>query len=79
MNEELQNAIGVMTQRIADILALNTPSIYLYGSVALHDFKLGWSDIDILVLTEKQMTEEQAQQLVWLRQTILEEEPGNPL
>ena len=51
------------------------PSIYLYGSVASDDFRPGWSDIDILVLTEKQITEEQAETLVSLRQTMLAAEP----
>lgn len=44
-----------------------TPSVYLYGSSVLNDFRLGWSDIDILILTGKQMSEEQAQRLVGLR------------
>ena len=44
----------------------------------LNDFKLGWSDIDILVLTEKPITEEQAKSLVGLRQAMLVDEPDNP-
>lgn len=76
--KELQKAIDVMTLRIAEILCSCTPSIYLYGSVALGDFKLGWSDIDILVLTQIPISEEQANQLVRLRQTLLAEEPENP-
>lgn len=78
MNRELQNAMDRMKQRLTDILDSCTPSVYLYGSVVLDDFRLGWSDIDILVLTEKQIAEEQAQQLVRLRQSMLEEEPHNP-
>lgn len=75
--KELQNAIETMKQRIADILDLCVPSIYLYGSVVLNDFKLGWSDIDLLVLTQKPISEEQANQLVGLRQTLLEKEPDH--
>lgn len=74
---ELQKAIDEMTLRITAILGSCAPSIYLYGSVALGDFKLGWSDIDILVLTQIPISDEQANQLVGLRQTLLAEEPGN--
>lgn len=73
-----QKAINRMAHEIADILADCRPSIYLYGSSVLGDFHLGWSDIDILVLTRSPISEEQAQRLVHLRQTMLEQEPGNP-
>lgn len=73
-----QIGINKMMREIGTILSDCEPSIYLYGSSVLDDFRLGWSDIDILVLTEKQITETQAQQLVGLRQTMLEQEPGNP-
>ena len=73
-----QIAINRMVCEISRILQDNDPSIYLYGSSALADFRLGWSDIDILVLTDKQITEKQAQKLVDLRQEMLEKEPGNP-
>lgn len=53
------------------ILEPNIPSIYTYGSYVLNDFGLGCSDIDILVLTESQITEEQAKSLVGLRQAML--------
>lgn len=39
--KELRNAIQIMTLRIAEILKCNNPSVYLYGSVALDDFKFG--------------------------------------
>lgn len=74
----LRKTIELITRRIVDILNPCDPSIYLYGSIALGDFKLGWSDIDILVLTREPISEEQANQLVHLRQTMLSEEPGNP-
>lgn len=75
---ERQRAINKMIHEINNILSDCEPSIYLYGSSVLDDFKLGWSDIDILVLTNRQISEEQAQKLVNLRQTMLEKEPGNP-
>ncbi|MDD4296453.1 MAG: GNAT family N-acetyltransferase [Ruminiclostridium sp.] len=74
---ERQQATNKMVRAITDILSGCGATIYLYGSSVLDDFKLGWSDIDILVLTEKQITEEQAQKLVMLRQTLLEGEPEN--
>ena len=74
----LNEAIQVMTNEISSILADNKPTIYLFGSVTLSDFHLGWSDIDILVLTEREMTELQADMLVGLRQALLERYPGNP-
>ena len=53
-------AIDNMVWAISDILADCAPSVYLYGSSVQDDFRLGWSDIDILVLTEQQMSQEQA-------------------
>jgi len=44
----------------------------------LDDFHLGWSDIDILVLTEKEITERQADVLIGLRQDMTGRYPGNP-
>ena len=66
-----------MVREISSILSDVKPSIYLYGSSVLNDFKLGWSDIDILVLTDSQMSEGQAQSLVGLRQAMLADESGN--
>ena len=73
-----QIAVNKVVREIISRLQGNDASIYLYGSSVLNDFRLGWSDIDILVLTNKQITEEQAQKLVGLRQTMLEKEPDNP-
>lgn len=78
MDRNLQRSINKMVEEISGVLSEREPSIYLYGSVVLNDFRLGWSDIDILVLTQKQMTEEQAQKLVGLRQAMLAKEPDNP-
>ena len=71
-------SIQCMVTRIKDVLRISSPSIYLYGSIVLGDFKLGWSDIDILVLTKNPIDEEQASSLVNLRQELLAEEPDNP-
>ena len=67
-----------MTDAVTGILAENRPSVYLYGSAAAGDFRLGWSDIDILVLTREPVTAAQAETLLRLRQTLSEREPGNP-
>lgn len=73
-----QLAINAVVREIAGILSDCAPSIYLYGSSVLDDFRLGWSDIDVLVLTGARIAEEQAKRLVGLRQTLLAKEPGNP-
>ncbi|MGI5899794.1 MAG: phosphotransferase [Christensenellales bacterium] len=74
----LNEAMQVMTNEIVSILTDNKPTIYLFGSVVLDDFQFGWSDIDIAVLTEREITEQQANVLVELRQAMLEHYPGNP-
>lgn len=74
----IDEAIEIMKTEIISILAENKPTIYLYGSVVLKDFRPGWSDIDILVLTDSEITEKQAATLVGHRQALLERYPGNP-
>lgn len=76
--KELRESINIMTSRIATILETCSPSIYLYGSVVLGDFKLGWSDIDILVLTQDSISEKQVEQLLHLRKAMLTTDPSNP-
>lgn len=74
---DMKNSIEMMNNEIISILKDTNPTVYLLGSVALNDFKLGWSDIDILVLTDREIKEEQAAILVELRQDMLERYPGN--
>lgn len=76
--KDRQLAINHMVREICSILGDCSPSIYMYGSCVLNDFRLGWSDIDILVLTEKEISETQAKALVNLRQAMLVKEPENP-
>lgn len=73
----MRASIGIMLDRITGILSGNNPSIYLFGSVVLDDFKLGWSDIDLICLVEKGLTHWQAEDLVGLRQSLLLDYPGN--
>ena len=77
MGEE-QRAVRRMAAQIAERLEGCRPSIYLYGSAAMGDFRPGWSDLDILVLTRETITPEQAGRLLFLRQEMLEKEPENP-
>ena len=74
----LTKAIDIMAERIAAILAENAHSILLYGSVPLDDFRPGWSDIDLMVLTRRPIAPGQADKLVNLRQALAAEHPVNP-
>lgn len=65
-----------MTTEIQKRLGENPASGCLYGSVTLGDFRPGWSDIDILFLTEKSFDPTAAQELLTLRQALA---PENPL
>lgn len=73
----MEQSIEIMKNRIVNILSNNKPSIYLYGSIVLEDFKAGWSDIDILCLTETKILDTQAKQLLNLRQELLSEYRNN--
>jgi predicted nucleotidyltransferase len=73
----LSNSIEIMTNSIINILNDKHPSIYIFGSVALDDFKLGWSDIDILCLTQETITDDQMNELVTLRQSLLDKHKDN--
>lgn len=75
---ELQISMDTVTNAVVSVLSGNASSVYLYGSVTLDDFRPGWSDIDLLVLTEKQIASEQAERLVHLRQELSAREPKNP-
>ena len=66
----MHESIHLMTAAIAEILHGSEPSIYLYGSVTMDDFRPGWSDIDLLVLTQAPITAAQAEELVGLRQSL---------
>lgn len=63
----MQESIRKMSESITKILAENEPSVYLYGSVVSGDFRSGWSDIDILVLTRRSISDGQASALLNLR------------
>lgn len=77
MKESMIKAIEIMTKRIVDILKDLNPSIYLYGSVALDDFKLGWSDIDIICLTDEKISDSKGKMILTLRQELATEYETN--
>ena len=66
----MENTIVRMSSAIARILESNQPSIYLYGSCTTQDFRPGWSDIDLLVLTAHPITIPHSEELLTLRQTL---------
>ena len=72
VNVEIQNACQILVTALGSLLSGNPFSLYLYGSAVLDDFRPGWSDIDILCLTEQPLDEQAAQSLVYLRQLLVE-------
>ena len=78
LDPRLRLAINTMAVSIYNILESVQPSIYLYGSVTAEDFRPGWSDIDLLVLTQEPITETQADLLLHLRQTLAQRDPDTP-
>ena len=52
-------------------------TVYLTGSAAMDDYREGWSDLDLLILTPDGLTEDAAEALLHLRQRMTEAEPGN--
>ena len=75
---ELSYSVKKLTDRIVSVMNGNVYGIWLYGSVVMDDFRLGWSDIDFIALTNETVTESEAQSLLELRQKMLDEEPRNP-
>ena len=78
LEPRLRLAINTMAVSIFNILESVQPSIYLYGSVTAEDFRPGWSDIDLLVLTQEPITATQADLLLTLRQQLAQRDPDTP-
>ena len=78
LEPRLRLAINTMAVSIDRILADAQPSIYLYGSVTTGDYRPGWSDIDLLVLTQSPITENQSDALLCLRQLLCQRDPLTP-
>ena len=75
-SDSLRRSIRTMTEEISSVLPLH--SFWLYGSVVLHDYHLGWSDIDFIAFTDAPIEPEQADRLLMLRQTLSGRFPDNP-
>lgn len=78
LEPRIRLAINTLAVSIYRILADAQPSIYLYGSVTTEDYHHGWSDVDLLVLTQDMITESQANALVNLRQRLAACDPDTP-
>ena len=74
----MTESIDRMMLEITKKLNQQVYSIWLYGSIVLNDFRLGWSDIDFIVFANHPISEMQAEQLVMLRQSLSNEFPENP-
>ena len=53
----MQASMDRMMEEIARVLNQRVHSAWLYGSVVLDDFHLGWSDIDCVVLAQDPIIE----------------------
>ena len=73
----LECALSRMTEAVCGLLVGCRPSVYLYGSAVSGDFRLGWSDLDVLVLTREPIPPSAAEALVSLRQMMTAAEPDN--
>lgn len=77
MNPDLlQRSIQTVAKEISSVLPLH--GFWLYGSVVLHDFRSGWSDIDFIAFTNEPIDENQAERLLPLRQSLSARFPDNP-
>ena len=69
----MERALEGMRRALSTALGERLVALYLYGSAAMGDFRPGWSDIDILCLTDIPLSEEHARELVTLRQRLVQE------
>lgn len=78
MQNDMQQALQKLLDAISELLPGAEMTAYLYGSVPADDFRHGWSDIDLLVLTDRALTAAEAERLVMLRQELTAAEPDCP-
>lgn len=78
VGEKGSRSIEKMSARLQAMLAEYEPSMMLYGSVTMNDFKFGWSDIDFCLVTERPIPQELCQSLVFLRQQMADENEQDP-
>lgn len=75
---DINDSIRILMRKINSVLDSGVHSAWLYGSVALDDFRLGWSDIDVIVFAEGKITHDEAKELVSLRQKLSAQYPSEP-
>ena len=66
-----------MSEEVSAILKNRVRSVWLYGSVVFYDFRPGWSDIDLIIFSEDEISDVQARELLTLRQALAAAEPDN--
>ena len=71
------DAIKKMMNEISSTTERGIYGAWIYGSAAMDDFHLGWSDIDFVTLVNGPISEKQAERLLTLRQDMLIAEPEN--
>ena len=74
----MDRSIQTMAHSIADVLNNRLEGFWLYGSTVLQDFRPGWSDIDFIALSKDPISEDQAERLLHLRQTLCALFPDDP-
>ena len=53
----MTESVSKLTGEISCIMGGNLHSVWLYGSIVLGDFRLGWSDIDFIAFTNPRIAE----------------------
>ena len=75
-----ENMLHSVTKMLNEISLRVDGRVYeawLYGSTAMEDFQLGWSDIDFVALVDGPISDKEAESLLMLRQDMLKSEPEN--
>ncbi len=76
--QTMEKSIQCMAQELDALLCHSLHSLWLYGSVVLDDFCLGWSDIDFIAFTKGPIPVDRAKKLLTLRQDLSARCPDNP-
>ena len=74
----VDDAIQRMVPEMVSAVDGRMHSVWLYGSLALDDFRPGWSDIDFVAYTDGPIAPEQSEKLLSLRQSLSAAWPDNP-
>ena len=74
----MNEALSEMIRSIVSVMEGKVYGIWLYGSTVMDDFRPGWSDIDFVALTDSEISDKQAEELLMLRRKLQERHPDNP-